>query len=211
MYYSLKSPLRILGRKRRENGEYFIFILFYCFIVTFTPGPTNLIILSTVQQTNVKCAMRYTYGATLAFALLLMASATLNTALQESIPKMIWLMQVMGSAYMLYLAYHLMKPGVVNDVQQVNGQFRSGFLMQFLNPKVVLFTMTVLPTFVLPHYTTFGKIAWSIVVVTFIGFSAFVTWVVFGTIFKQFLQRHEAIFNKLMAAFLVYCAAMIWL
>lgn len=188
-----------------------ISFLIYCVIVTFTPGPTNLVILSTVQQTDIKRAMNYTYGATIAFGLLLTLSATLNTALQEIIPKILWIMQVLGSAYMLYLAYHLIKPHGKSEAVQANGQFRSGFLMQFLNPKVVIFTMTVLPTFVLPYYSTFGRIAGSVLFVTVIGFAAFTTWVLFGAMFKRFLQRHEAIFNKVMAAFLAYSAAMIWL
>jgi cysteine/O-acetylserine efflux protein len=36
--------------------------LIYCFIVTFTPGPTNIVILSTVHSFGTKKAMEYTYG-----------------------------------------------------------------------------------------------------------------------------------------------------
>lgn len=43
--------------------------LIYCFIVTFTPGPTNIVILSTVHNFGTKKAMHYTYGATIAFGL----------------------------------------------------------------------------------------------------------------------------------------------
>lgn len=210
MYYSLHLILRIL--MAIEGGMVVsISFLLYCIIVTFTPGPTNLIILSTVQQTDVKRAMHYTYGATLAFGVLLILSALLNTALQNILPKILWIMQIAGSVYMLYLAYHLIKATGESEAKPANGQFRSGFLMQFLNPKVVIFTMTVLPTFILPYYTTFKSIAGSVALITLIGFAAFVTWVLFGTMFKRFLQRHEVIFNKVMAAFLVYSAVMIWL
>ena len=41
--------------------------LIYCFIVTFTPGPTNIVILSTVHNFGTKKAMKYTYGATIVF------------------------------------------------------------------------------------------------------------------------------------------------
>lgn len=37
--------------------------------------------------------------------------------------------------------------------QTMASTFISGFLMQFINPKVVLFTMTVIPSFILPYYT----------------------------------------------------------
>lgn len=40
----------------------------YCIIVTVTPGPTNIVILSTVNNFGTKKAMEYTYGATIALA-----------------------------------------------------------------------------------------------------------------------------------------------
>ncbi|EOR22899.1 lysine exporter protein LysE/YggA, partial [Niallia nealsonii AAU1] len=87
----------------------------------------------------------------------------------------------------------------------------SGFLMQFLNPKVVLFTITVIPSFILPNYTQLPAITMGVIVITIIGFLAFITWVLFGTIFKRFLQRHKKIVNILMAIFLAYSGIMNWM
>lgn len=53
------------------------FVVYY-FIVTFTPGPTNIVILSTVHNSGTKKAMEYTYGAKIAFGLLLAISAMLS-------------------------------------------------------------------------------------------------------------------------------------
>jgi threonine/homoserine/homoserine lactone efflux protein len=89
--------------------------------------------------------------------------------------------------------------------------FRSGFLMQFLNPKVVLFTMTVIPSFIMPHYTAMSAVTISVLAITLIGLLAFITWVLFGTIFKKFLQNHSKIVNVIMALFLAYSAVMIWM
>ncbi len=41
-------------------------------------------------------------------------------------------------------------------------------------------------------------------------FLAFITWILFGAIFKEFLQKHKKVVNVLMALFLVYAAIMIW-
>jgi threonine/homoserine/homoserine lactone efflux protein len=83
--------------------------------------------------------------------------------------------------------------------------------MQFLNPKVVLFTMTVIPSFILPHFIEIPEVTISVLAITLIGFLAFITWVLFGTIFKKFLQNHSKIVNVMMALFLVYAAIMIWM
>lgn len=185
--------------------------LLYCFIITFTPGPTNIVILSTAHNNGTKRAMEYTYGATIAFGLLLVISAMLNTILMEIIPKILIVMQIIGSLYMFYLAYQIFKTDTSKPTVNHSGTFRSGFLMQFLNPKVVLFTMTVIPSFIMPHYTAMSAVTISVLVITLIGFLAFITWVLFGTIFKKFLQNHCKIVNVLMALFLAYSAAMIWM
>ncbi|MGG4217976.1 LysE family transporter [Paenibacillus jamilae] len=186
-------------------------VLIYCFIATFTPGPTNIVILSTVHQFGAKKAMKYTYGATLAFGLLLVISAILNTMLMTIIPKILIVMQIIGSCYMMYLAYQVYKMDTSNSTAKQTATFMSGFLMQFLNPKVVLFTMTVIPSFIMPHYIALPAIMVSIIAISLIGFMAFVTWVLFGAIFKEFLQKHKKIVNVIMALFLAYAAIMIWM
>ncbi|MGG0848344.1 LysE family translocator [Peribacillus simplex] len=185
--------------------------LIYCFIVTFTPGPTNIIILSTVHNSGTRKAMEYTYGATIAFGLLLVISAMLNTMLVTIIPKILIGMQIIGSFYMCYLAYQIYKMDTSKPTVNQTGTFMSGFLMQFLNPKVLLFTMTVIPSYVMPHYIEMTEVTISVIAITIIGFSAFTTWVLFGTIFKKFLQKHEKTVNVMMALFLVYAGVMIWM
>lgn len=185
--------------------------LIYCFIITFTPGPTNIVILSTVHNYGPKKAMEYTYGATIAFGLLLSISALLNTILIRALPKILIGMQVVGTIYMIYLAYQIYKTDTSESTDSKNGTFLSGFLMQFLNPKVVLFTLTVIPSFVLPYYVGMAAMTISVIVVTIIGFLAFITWVLFGSIFKQFLQKHEKRVNVIMAVCLIYATIIIWL
>jgi threonine/homoserine/homoserine lactone efflux protein len=120
-------------------------------------------------------------------------------------------MQIIGSIYMLYLAYQIYKMDSSKPIVNQTGTFMSGLIMQFVNPKVLLFTMTVIPSFVMPHYTALPAVTISVIAITLIGFLAFTTWVLFGTIFKQFLRKHEKVVNVMMALFLVYAAIMIWM
>ena len=152
--------------------------------------------------------MEYAYGATIAFGLLLGISAILNTLLVAVIPKILIVMQIIGSFYMLFLAYQIYKMDVTESAEVQTASFISGFLMQFVNPKVVLFTMTVIPSFVMPYYTAPPALAVFATSITIIGFCAFVTWVLFGVMFKEFLQKYQKTVNVIMALFLVYSAIM---
>ena len=182
--------------------------LIYCVIVTFTPGPTNLVILSTVQGSGIKKAMEYSYGAVIAFGALLAISAILNTMLAVVIPKILLIMQIVGSLYILYLAYQIYNMDTSGATAKQVATFKSGFIMQFVNPKVVLFTMTVIPSFVMPYYTEPRVLAVFVAIITAIGFLAFITWVLLGAIFKQLLQKYQKPVNICMSLFLIYSAIM---
>ncbi|WP_410514955.1 LysE family translocator [Paenibacillus sp. BR2-3] len=183
--------------------------LIYCVVVTFTPGPANIVILSSVQHFGAKKAMQYVFGATIAFGLLLAASALLNRTLTGVIPNILSIMQIIGSLYMLYLAYQIYKMDSTVAKNNQSANFVSGLLMQFINPKAILFTLTVIPSYVMPYYTSSLASFLFVIIITVIGFLAFSTWVVFGTVFRRFLQNHQKVINTLMALFLVYSAIMV--
>ncbi|MCM3626655.1 LysE family transporter [Paenibacillus glycanilyticus] len=182
----------------------------YCIIATFTPGPTNILILSTVTSAGTGRAMKFSYGSAVGFGLLLVLSAALNTLLLTVMPRILVVMQLAGSLYMVCLAYRMVKKNTSPKAVNQTASFLSGFVLQFLNPKTVLFAMTVLPTFIMPYYSGLSMVSLSILVITLIGFSAFLTWVLFGAVFKEFLHKHHTAVNLIMALFLAYAAIMIW-
>ncbi|WP_419889753.1 LysE family translocator [Paenibacillus xylanexedens] len=183
--------------------------LIYCIVVTFTPGPSNIVILSSTQIVGARKTMRYVWGATLAFGLLLTASAFLNQLLAGVLPGILKVMQIVGGLYMVYLAYQIYKRGTTEDApKQVTG-FWNGFIMQFVNPKVILFTFTVIPSYVLPFYQSSFSSFLFVVLITFIGFLAYSSWVVFGTVFRTLLNRHQKLLSILMALFLLYSAIIV--
>lgn len=120
---------------------------------------------------------------------------------------------MIGSLYMLYLAYQISRKSKssASSTSGGMGTFRSGFITQFVNPKVILFTMTVIPTFIIPYNPQVTGLMTGVIGITCIGFLAYATWVMFGTIFKQFLQRHQRIANWVMTLFLIYAAIMLWI
>ncbi|OAX46946.1 LysE family translocator [Paenibacillus sp. AD87] len=181
----------------------------YCIVVTFTPGPSNIVILTSVGQVGPRKTMEYVWGATVAFGLLLAASALLNHVLAEVLPGILQVMQIVGSVYMIYLAYQVYKMGSTETgSRQVTG-FLNGLIMQFVNPKVVLFTFTVIPSYVLPYYDSTMSTFLFVIIITIIGFLAYSSWAVFGSVFKTLLNRHQKAVSILMALFLLYSAIMV--
>jgi len=183
----------------------------YCAISTFTPGPTNIVILSTVHRFGARKAMSFTYGATVGFCLLLAISSVLNQWLVAILPDILFALRIAGSLYMVYLAYILCRAEPSNPTSERTATFLSGMLMQFMNPKVVLFTLTVIPTFILPYSHAAPVVTAGVAAITLIGFAAFTTWVLFGALFREFLRKHDRIVGIAMASLLVGAAALIWI
>lgn len=156
-----------------------ISFLSYCVIVTFAPGPTNIMISATVQNSGITKALKFAFGATIAFGVLLSISATLNTAIIRILPKLLPIMQIVGSIYILYLTYKIFRMDTSSkkhSSSQITGSyFLTGFFMQFVNPKVIMFTMTVIPSYVMPYCTSTSLLMVFVVGITFIGFLAFAT------------------------------------
>ncbi len=92
-----------------------ISFLIYCVIVTITPGPTNIAILSISHNFKIKKTFRFVFGVTAAMGTLLTASVVLNSVIITVIPKIIIIMQIIGSLYILYLAYHVLKMNISDD------------------------------------------------------------------------------------------------
>ena len=195
-----------------------ISFIFYCFIVTATPGPAVVMILSTVNNFGTRRSVEFVLGVTVAFASLIFTSVFISNVLLESFPWVIVLMQIAGASYMFYLAwkiYHMNisekgektpeeSPAVEESVGK--GTFVSAVLMQYLNPKVVIFTLTVLPSFVMPYYKSASVQLLFATAVTGIGFTSCMLWVVFGTVFRKFMIKYRVVLNRIMAFFLAYSA-----
>ncbi|EPR37678.1 Lysine exporter protein (LYSE/YGGA) [Desulfovibrio sp. X2] len=197
--------------------------LAYCIVVTFTPGPTNVVILATAQNHGPRAALRFASGAGLALAVLIASSAVLNDMLLGLMPRIRLVMGVVGAAYMLYLAYRIYTsspprqaaadasddasetpPAAFGNIR--GGAFAAGFAMQFVNPKVILFALTVISGFVTPYASSPLHTALYVLLITAIACSALYSWVVLGAVLRRFLFTYRRQANLVMALFLVYCA-----
>jgi len=183
-----------------------VFFLLYCSLMIITPGPTNIMILTTVHNYGVKKAFEFSVGALFAFFVLLSISVIFNSILMNYLPNIIVVLQIIGAIYMLYLAYQIFKINNTSKKENQFSSFKTGFLMQFVNPKPVLFTLTVFPSFILPYYTSFWHLTLFVLLITIIACVAFSSWILFGKVLKSFLDRYNKLVNNIMAIFLIICA-----
>ena len=112
----------------------------YCFITAYTPGANNLLSMSNAIRLGFRRSVRFNLGILAGFTAVMTICTVFSTALYSSLPKIRFVMQFLGAAYMLFLAWKLWKSS--NDMTSDGGSeasFLSGMILQFANPKIYIY------------------------------------------------------------------------
>ncbi|WP_353167384.1 LysE family translocator [Acinetobacter sp.] len=132
-----------------------VFVLFALTVLPliFTPGPDMLFILSQVIGKDAKSGMMATLGVCSGYLVHSILVALGIAAIIVSFPILFETIRYLGIAYLLYLAFHLMK-SVFNTKQiqieqkVVSNPIHKGFFTALLNPKGMLIYFAILPQFI---------------------------------------------------------------
>lgn len=135
------------------------------------------------------------------------ACAIFSSTPYAFLPKVKLLMQILGAAYMLCLAWKVWKSSADFDIEAGNeASFVSGMFLQFMNPKIYIYAITAMSLYILPVYQSPAVLAAFTLILTGIGASGSFIWALFGSAFCKFFSRHTKAANSVMALLLVYCA-----
>jgi threonine/homoserine/homoserine lactone efflux protein len=124
-------------------------------LLAATPGPDMTLSISRALAQGKKAALFVVLGTSLGIVVHTMLVAFGVSALITASPTAFLILKTGGAAYLLWLAVQAIRYGSkfsVNKVESVKGtplaNISSGFWVNLLNPKVVIFFMTFLPQFV---------------------------------------------------------------
>ena len=125
----------------------------YVIVTTFTPGPNNLMAMSNGLHTGFRRTIKFLLGVFAGFIVVMSVCAFANFAFMKLLPSVhVWL-NVFGAAYMIYLAIHVMRSSPHLEEENVGlNTFKAGFSMQLINPKAILYGITVFSNFIIPTY-----------------------------------------------------------
>ncbi|QUI23756.1 LysE family transporter [Vallitalea pronyensis] len=182
--------------------------LSYVFLTTFTPGPNNIMSMSNASRYGLKRSIRFNLGIFTGFFIIIVMCNIFSVTLYQVIPSVKPLMTYIGAGYILMLAWKTFKskPGKKGTINTYTDTFQSGLLLQFVNPKVILYGITIVSTFIAPYYHAPMILGGFSLFLAFISFVSTCSWALFGSLFQSFLSHHYKIINLVMALLLVYCA-----
>lgn len=181
--------------------------LSYVMVTTFTPGPNNIMAMSNASRYGLRRSMRFTVGVCAGFFLIVGLSIGFTVTLYRVIPSVKPFMTAVGAVYILWLAYKTVTSSPHDDTKAGQSTFVSGMLLQFLNPKAILYGITAASTFIVPYYHSVPVLMGFAAALALISLVSTSCWALFGSVFQRFMADNHKVVGWVMGALLVYCAA----
>ena len=181
--------------------------IIYILVVNFTPGPNNIISLMNAGKFGFKKCLRFNLGVSIGVLCIMFLCGFFCSMISDYFPMFENIIKYVGALYIIYLAYKIIR-------NEYNKNYKSekiygiseGVVMQFINPKVILYSITVISIYILPYFKN------NVVLISFyiglaaVAFIATCSWALFGSIFHKFLIKRGKIVSIVMASVLVVTA-----
>ncbi len=184
-------------------------LLSFVLITTFTPGPNNISAASLGVVHGYKDTLNYQAGMAAGVWVMMILAAWVSASLLRYFPAIEPVLRWIGAAYILYLAFSILKASYAFDGGELKPLgFGRGFMLQLLNPKLVAYGLTLFATFLAPITSSLALLALAAALLAVTAFCATSTWALFGAAIKVYLRqpRVKTIVNILLALLLAYTA-----
>jgi cysteine/O-acetylserine efflux protein len=187
----------------------FIPLLSYVLISTFTPGPSNISSASVAVLHGYRNTLRYQSGLAAGVFLIMALNGWISTTLLRIFPGLELVLRYAGAAYILYLAYGILKASYTftGEGAKPSG-FVQGLMLQILNPKLIVYAFSVFTAFLAPVTNNTALVMLAAFLLAAISFGATSVWAIFGTAIKTYLHnpRMKTVVNILLSLSLAYTA-----
>lgn len=186
--------------------DVFLALLLFSFASSVTPGPNNIMLLTSGVNFGFQKTIPHMFGIAFGFGLLLLGVGFGLREVFEQFPMMELILKIAGGLYLLYLAWKIANAGSMEkgkaEAQPMS--FLAASLFQWVNPKA-----WVMAIYAMTAYTGQPDFTTSVFIVTFafvvINFPSVSIWCAFGVAMREWLSdaKRLRIFNVMMAFFLV--------
>ncbi|WCP69746.1 LysE family translocator [Vibrio tubiashii] len=187
--------------------EYLLSVALFAISSSVTPGPNNIMVMTSGVNFGVKKSMPLLLGICVGFTIMLLLVGLGFGQLFNLFPQLDVVIKTLGTAYLLYLAWQIAQSG---NVSASGGQskplsFMKGALFQWVNGKAWVVAIGAISAF-----TTVGDTYMSqnlTIAMTFFvaSFPCVGLWLMFGSLLSRYLQTaiYLRLFNLTMALLLV--------
>ncbi len=180
---------------------------------SFTPGPNTTLSTALAANRGLRGALHFVMAVPVGWGLLFTLSAAGLGALVVAVPALRWAIVLGGVAYLFWLARRLWGSGKLSeaDQAQLDVGFAQGVLLQFLNIKAWMISLSIVAGWVAGQPDLWQRYLQILPLMLFFAFSSNFTYALVGSLLRHWLAQGQRLlaFNRLMALSLVATAAWI--
>jgi len=121
----------------------------FCFVASATPGPNNLMLMTSGVNFGFRRTLPHLIGVVLGFTLMVALVGLGLDAVFSRFPALLPAMRYLGAAYMLWLAYRIATAGPLREGQSGGAPlgFFAAAAFQWVNPKGWVMAISALTTY----------------------------------------------------------------
>ena len=185
----------------------FIEMTLSAILTVWSPGPNNILLLSTASKYGISGNIRFMTGIWSGSLTLMCLSGLFCSTLGKIIPGIQPVMKYLGAAYVLYLAWQTWRRIPPSDnVQDKKPTWLMGFFLQLINVKIIIYGLTMFSAYILPYEARVPILFCFAVYLMFLGALGNLIWAFAGNVLKRFYSSHYKLMNGIMALLLVWCS-----
>ncbi|MEJ2419018.1 MAG: LysE family translocator [Exilibacterium sp.] len=175
--------------------------------MSISPGPVNMVIVSSGANHGFQRTMPFVSGATIGFTLLLLFIGLGFFQFVKSYPFFLDYLTVAGSTFIIYMGYKVATsiPDIAVKDKDIP-RFFEGFLLQWLNPKAWIACVSGVSLFSNPE--THATLLTFVFLYFLICYASLAAWAILGDKATLLLGDHGRLrlFNIVMGVLLIGCA-----
>lgn len=187
--------------------EIFIAVLFFAFSTTITPGPNNVMIMSSAVNYGVKASMPHYLGICLGFPLMVLLVGLGFGVVFDRYPNLHQLIKVLGVLYLLWLAWQIAsaEPKAIEKGERKPLTFFQAALFQWINGKAWVMASGAVAAFTSVNGNALVEVLAITLAFLLVAFPCVGLWLVFGSLLRKVLTNTlmQRAFNITMALILV--------
>ena len=179
----------------------------FCVVTLFTPGPNNLMLMTSGLNFGFRRGVPHMLGVTLGFTLMVLIVGLGLGVVFEKWPLLYTVLKYGGAAYLLYLAWQIAVSLPPTSAGEAAGRpigFLQAVAFQWVNPKAWVMAVGAIST-----YAAVAAFPVNVIIIAalfgVLGLASSGTWLGFGAALQLMLKNRRAVraFNVAMALLLV--------
>lgn len=174
-------------------------LIIFALATTITPGPNNIMLTASGANFGFRRTIPHISGIVLGLAVVMTCSAMGLGVLVYQFPQIQTVLKIVGSAYILYLAWKIATIPSLKKADNRGKPFTlfQAALFQFLNPKALVMAFSAMTTFTIAGKDYVGSAAQVVIVFALICIPSVSFWAGFGVAVGRLLNspKRFRIFN----------------